>query len=156
MITLILIACALVAVTVVVHAVGFSVLLRFTVKEWQALTKSGFWSLAWLIIWLTYWLLLIHLAEIALWGLFYFWKGCMPDVGTACYFSGITYTTVGYGDLVLPEAWRMLAPLEAMTGILMCGLSTGLFFAVVHRLITDLGKEKLSSKPKEPPVIHDR
>ena len=46
---------------------------------------------------------------------------------SALYFSGVTYTTVGYGDLVLPELWRVFAPAEALAGILMSGLSTGLF-----------------------------
>jgi len=38
---------------------------------------------------------------------------------------------IGYGDLVLPKPWRLLAPLEGLVGILMCGLSAGLFFATV-------------------------
>ena len=54
---------------------------------------------------------------------------------SALYFSGVTYTTVGYGDLVLPQPWRLLAPLEALVGILMVGLSTGLFIVVVSRLV---------------------
>ena len=45
----------------------------------------------------------------------------------------VTYTTVGYGDLVLPQEWRLLGPVEGLTGILMCGLSTGFFFAVVSK-----------------------
>jgi hypothetical protein len=56
------------------------------------------------------------------------------------YFSGVTYTTVGTGGLLLPMPWRMLAPLEAMTGILMCGVSTRLFFAVVSRWISNWAK----------------
>jgi len=54
----------------------------------------------------------------------------MPDLQTAFYFSAVTYTTTGYGDLVLPKEWRVVGGIEALTGILMCGLSTGLFFAV--------------------------
>jgi hypothetical protein len=96
------------------------------------------------------------LAQIAVWGLFYYWQGCFPNAESAFYFSGVTYTTVGYGDLVLPEPWRILAPSEALIGILMCGLSTGLFFAVLHLLLGNLVKEKPSSEPKEPPVTHDR
>jgi Ion channel len=42
----------------------------------------------------------------------------------------VTYTTTGYGDLVLPEEWRLAGGVEALTGILMCGLSAGMFFAV--------------------------
>jgi len=42
-----------------------------------------------------------------------------------------------YGEVVLPKPWRIIASLEALTGILMCGLSTGLFFAVVSRWISN-------------------
>ena len=131
-----LIAGGLVVLTVAIHAAGFSALLR-AIMRWHALAASGFRPVTRLVIGLTCWLMLIHVVEIAVWGLFYFWLGCLPDVEYALYFSGITYTTVGYGDLVLPTPWRMLAPLEALTGILMCGLSTGLFFAVVNRFISN-------------------
>jgi hypothetical protein len=130
----ILIAGGLVVVTVFIHAVGFSALIRAVMRS-HALERSGFRHATQLLIGLTCWLILIHLVEIGVWGLFYFWQGCLPDVESALYFSGVTYTTIGYGDLLLPEPWRMLAPLEALTGILMSGLSTGLFFAVVSRWI---------------------
>jgi len=111
----------------------------------HALTTSGFWPTTWLVIALTCWLIVIHLAGITVWGLFYFWQGCLPDVESAFYFSGVTYTTLGYGDLVLPNPWRMLAPVEALTGILLCGLSAGLFFAIVSRRISNWVKEKTLS-----------
>jgi hypothetical protein len=130
----ILIAGGLVVVTVAIHAAGLAALLRVIVWS-RALARTGFWLVTRLVIGLTCWLILIHLAEISVWALFYFWQGCLPDVESAFYFSGVTYTTVGYGDLVLPKPWRMLAPLEALTGALMFGLSTGLFFAVVSRWI---------------------
>jgi hypothetical protein len=58
----------------------------------------------------------------------------MPDLYSAAYFSAVTYTTTGYGDLVLPPAWRMVGAVEALTGILMCGWSTGFFFAIGSRM----------------------
>jgi hypothetical protein len=137
----ILFAVGLVLVTVVIHVVGFSALLRAIMWS-HALDKSGFGPATRLVIALTCWLLLIHLLEISVWGLFYFWQGCLPDAESAFYFSGVTYTTVGYGELVLPKPWRVLAPLEALTGILMCGLSTGLFFAVVIRWISNWMKRE--------------
>jgi ion channel len=131
-----LFAVGLVVVTVVIHAAGFSALLRAMLRA-HALDTSGFWRITWLVIGLTCWLMLIHLVEISVWGLFYFWQGAMPDAESALYFSGVTYTTLGYGELLLPTPWRMLAPLETLTGILMCGLSTGLFFAVVSRFMSN-------------------
>lgn len=130
----ILSAGGLVVVTVVIHAVGFHTLLR-TIMRAHAIDRSGFWHVTLAVSGMTCWLILVHLVEIAVWGWFYFWQGCLPDAETALYFSGVTYTTLGYGDLVLPKPWRMLAPIEALTGILLCGLSTGLFFAVVFRWV---------------------
>ena len=124
MLSIILIAFVLVAVTVAVHAVGLAVLLRAFVS-WQSLPPTRFWPITWLLIRVTWWLILIHLAEIAVWGLFYLWQGCLPDAESAFYFAGVTYTTIGYGDLVLPKPWRLLGPVEGLTGILMCGLVRG-------------------------------
>jgi hypothetical protein len=92
------------------------------------------WPITALLTRVTWWLILIHLAAISVWGFFYLWKGCLPDAESAFYFAGVTYTTIGYGDLVLQEPWRMLGPIEGLTGILMCGLSAGIFFAVVSRI----------------------
>jgi hypothetical protein len=142
----ILSACVLVVVTVALHAVGFGALLRALMRL-HALTTSGFRPTTWLVIGMTCWLILFHLAEIAVWGMFYFWQGCLPDAESAFYFSGVTYTTVGYGDLVLPKPWRMLAPIEALTGVLMCGVSAALFFAVVNRRISNWMKMQSSSEP---------
>ena len=58
----------------------------------------------------------------------------MADLQSALYFSAVTYTTTGSGDLVLPPEWQLLGGVEALTGILMCGWSTGFFFAVFSRM----------------------
>jgi len=49
--------------------------------------------------------------------------------------SEYTDTTTGYGDLLLPGAWRLVGTGEASTGILMCGWSIGFFFAVANRVV---------------------
>jgi len=58
----------------------------------------------------------------------------MPDFPSAAYFSAVTYTTTGYGDLVLPVSWRLVGAVEALTGILMCAWSTGFFLAIFGRM----------------------
>jgi hypothetical protein len=124
------IAALLVAITVTVHAAGFGLVLSRLVHTRHA-PPSRAGPITWLLIRMAWLLILIHVAEITVWALFYWWRQCLPDAGSAFYFSGVTYTTLGYGDLVLPEQWRLLAPIEGLTGILMCGLSAGLFFATV-------------------------
>ena len=104
----ILIAGALVAVTVAIHAVG----LGFVLSRWARLRPrcaDALWPITWLLIRLAWWLILLHLAEISVWALFYLWQECLPDAESSFYFSGVTYTTMGYGDLVLPNEWRLSA-----------------------------------------------
>lgn len=60
---------------------------------------------------------------------------CFSTWDSAFYFSASSYSTVGYGDVVLPPKWRLLGPLESMVGVLMCGISVSLLFALVTRLV---------------------
>ncbi len=138
MVPVLLTAGVLVAVTVAVHALGFALLLKGARRLRAGLPKRLL-SATWLLIRVTWALIVIHVVEITVWALFYWWSDCLPDAESAFYFSGVTYTTVGYGDLLLPEPWRMLGPVEGLTGILMCGLSAGLFFALVSRMAIPRG-----------------
>ena len=133
MLAVMFIAAVLVAITVAVHAAGLGVVLSHLVKS-HALPPSRFWPITWLLIRVALLLILFHFVEISVWALFYRWEGCLTDAESAFYFSGVTYTTIGYGDVVLTKPWRMLGPIEGVTGILMCGLSAGLFFATVTRI----------------------
>ena len=126
-----LIAWGLMALCVVVHATGVNFAVRRLRNPKSA--AEHFWLGTWLFIRLAAWIVLLHLIEISTWALFYMWKDAMPDLQSALYFSAVTYTTTGYGDLVLPQEWRLVGAIEALTGILMCGWSTGFFFVVVSR-----------------------
>ena len=86
----------------------------------------------------------LHLAQILVWAAFYRWM-CFPGWGRAFYFSIASYSTLGSNDVALPVAWRGLAPVEAVIGMLMCGLSVSLLFAVVTRLVDQAVHS--SSKP---------
>jgi hypothetical protein len=141
-----LIAAALVAITVAVHAAGFGLILGTVVKR-ELAPPARFWPITWLLVRLAWLLMLIHVIEISVWALFYFWRHCLPDAESAFYFSGVTYTTLGYGDVVLPREWRLLGPLEGLAGILMCGLSAGLFFATVTAIFIPRGQRSPADKP---------
>ncbi|MGC2112498.1 MAG: potassium channel family protein [Candidatus Korobacteraceae bacterium] len=115
------------------HATGIAVLLRGLMRS-HATPPTGVWPVTRMLLRMIWWLILLHVAEISIWALFYLWRGCVPNAEEAFYFSGVTYTTLGYGDVVLAKPWRLLAPIEGLMGVLMCGLSTGYFFVIVSRV----------------------
>ena len=88
------------------------------------------------LTWVVGTLVFLHILEIAVYALFYCWVGIMPNFETAGYFSITTYTTVGYGDVVLPKEWRTFGASEALIGILMTAWSTGLLITVVNAVHT--------------------
>jgi voltage-gated potassium channel len=79
-------------------------------------------------------IIMLHMIEIAIWAAFYFGNSLFLDFETALYFSTTSYTTIGFGDVVLPRAWRMLGGIEGVTGVLLCGLSTAFVFAIVNSM----------------------
>jgi len=132
MFSVLLSAFFLMIVTVAIHATGIAWLVR-RLTRLRAMPTSV-WLIRRMLLRIIWWLVVLHLVEISIWGLFYLWRGCLTDAESAWYFSGVTYTTVGYGDVVLAKPWRLLAPIEGLMGVLMFGLSTGYFFVVVSRI----------------------
>jgi hypothetical protein len=79
---------------------------------------------------------LAHLVEIGLWAVVFMICGEFRDFGTAFYHSAVNYSTLGYGDIVMSPAWRLLGPMEAANGALLFGVSTAMIFAVIQGLVT--------------------
>ena len=134
MVLRLLAAWILVGFCVMVHAIGVTLAVRWLAR--QGAQQLSFWRETRLFVRLAAWIILLHLAEVSAWAAFYAMRGAMPGLQAAAYFSAVTYTTTGYGDLVLPPNWRLVGAIEALTGILMCGWSTGFFVAIVSRRFT--------------------
>ena len=79
--------------------------------------------------------LLCNFAQMAIWAALFMLLGEFPDFTTALYHSGVNFSTLGYGDIVMSKHWRMLGPIEAANGILMFGVSTSVMTAVVLDVI---------------------
>jgi hypothetical protein len=81
------------------------------------------------------WLMfLASLLEVAAWAGTYVFLGAIAGAEPALYFSTVTFTTLGYGDVLLDERWRLLGSFEAANGIIMFGWTTAVVVAVVQRV----------------------
>ena len=135
---MLIIGVLLMAVTVGIHAIGSAYWLSY-VAGWNDRWKhvDGTKSLFRAVVLTAVFLLLLHFLEMVLWAIFYISlpeRAGLASFPEAIYFSMVTFTSLGYGDITLHAGWRALSGLEAMVGITVFGLTTALLFAVVQRL----------------------
>lgn len=88
-----------------------------------------------LVVQVIFYALAAHLVEIALWAALYIACGEFTDFATAYYHSAVNYTSLGYGDIIMSPKWRLLAPVETASGMLLFGVSTAMIFAVIQRML---------------------
>jgi hypothetical protein len=81
-------------------------------------------------------LMVAHFAEILVWALSYAIVGAAPEGADLVYFAFVNYTTLGYGDIIPLERWRLLGPMTAMTGVLLFGWSTAVIFEVLQKVLS--------------------
>lgn len=144
MIVPLLIALGIIALTIVIQVITINILLRFLASnkrvedDVSARLQGEVWTLSLSLIIV----MLGHVAQMAIWAVVFQMIGQFEDFATAFYHSAVNFTSLGYGDMVMEEPWRVLGPLEAGNGILMFGLSTAFYFAVLSRIYTRLSKAK--------------
>ncbi len=134
---LILISLLLAVGSVSLHAIGSTWWINLLLRRFT--NHEGYWKaqdmlLVWIMSALA--LLFLHFAEIVVWAVTYLLLPDLPELTSfeeALYFSLVTFTSLGFGDITLAGPWRILSGIETMTGILLFGWSTALLFLVVQR-----------------------
>lgn len=133
-----LIGAALIAITVVIHAYGTTRWIRYLGRHFVGPDgKLQVQKSLRILISTGLVLVSLHVIQIVLWAVSYRALLSADELGTfetAVYFSFVTFTTLGYGDITLSEGVRILSGIEAMNGILLVGWSTAVLFAVVQRV----------------------
>ena len=132
----------LLAATVLMHAGGTSMWLRHVAGRYSGTGElhrpiNSFPLLASTVVFLV----ILHSAQIIIWALAYLFLLPPTVLNTfeeAAYFSFVTFTTLGYGDITLAGEWRIMSGIEALNGILLAGWSTAMLFAVVQRMWQDM------------------
>jgi hypothetical protein len=135
----------LVGVTFAIHAFGSTHWMEHLARRYTG--RDGQWrtgTIAWCLMSTGAVLMVLHLVESLVWALAFL---ALPETQLntfeeAAYFSIVTFTTLGYGDITLDADWRLMSGIEAVNGILLAGWSTALLFSVVQR------SWKLGHKPK--------
>ena len=137
MTTLLIIGAVLVGITFAIHAAGSTWWIGFLIRRYT--DHDGHWrkgSRLFCLLSTGVVLLALHMVEVVVWAVTYRNLPGLDELKTleeAIYFSLVTFTTLGYGEITLGPQWRLLSGLEAMNGILLAGWSTALLFAVVQR-----------------------
>lgn len=128
------IAGGLIAATVAIQAFFMSAGLRgFRQMEKDRADFLGRYPTLVTVAWVIY-LIIPILFDVCLWAAFYYLAQTLPSFEDALYFSTVTFTTVGYGDIVLDRDWRQVATFEAINGWIIFGWATALMMAVIQRL----------------------
>ena len=119
-----------ISATVLIHTVGLIAVthLMSFARAWFRLHKHEFGrSMAMIATVLA--IFFVHTIEIWLWALAYIALGALSNIEHALYFSTTTFSTIGYGDVVLSHDWRLLGSLEGISGLLLIGWSTAYLVA---------------------------
>ncbi len=134
-----LIGSAMLGLTTVVHVAGVVLLIK-GYHRWMRIPhrRTSYGHAVTVLVGLVLGILLLHTVEIWAWALLYLGLGEFAGLEAALYFSTVTFTTLGYGDITLGERWRILSSIEAVNGLLLFGISTALLVAAIRKCLVAL------------------
>jgi Ion channel len=148
-----LIAFAIVAVCSVIHVGVIVVFAQFLRLRFSALeTLIGLAQQSFVLVLVFAVVIGLSLVETGIWAAFYYYRDLFSNFETALYFSLGTYSTIGYGDVVLPQRWRLLGGIEGISGVLLCGLSAAFVFAVLNVLFQSRVQKSFQAPSESPKV----
>ena len=93
-------------------------------------------------------LVLGNLLQGALWALLFMGLGEFSHFREAFYHSLVNFATLGYGDIVMSDRWRLLGPIQAINGVLMIGVSTAAITTVVQDALERRAHLRSGDKPE--------
>ncbi len=127
----------LVCVTIVIHAVGSMGWLDYLMRRYfRKDGELGSRGAIRILVSSGAVLLSLHVVEITIWAVTYRTLPAITELDTlekSIYFSMVTFTTLGYGEITLGPEWRLLSSIQAMNGILLFGWTTALLFSILQR-----------------------
>ena len=125
-----------VIISMSVQVIAVVLMLRYLIKAiaHHHPSSAGFGFEAYAISMVLMMLFVGHLIQIAIWAILFMMLGEFDIFQTAFYHSTVNFASLGYGDIVMSEQWRLLGAIEASNGVLMFGLSAGTMLSVMTNL----------------------
>ncbi|MDZ4374249.1 MAG: ion channel [Phenylobacterium sp.] len=134
MITELLVASAMVLLTVSLHGSGLNLLQRLFRRHMRREKGRAFLHRPRAVVSIVLGLFVLHGIEIWLYALLYWALDAIPDIRSAVYFSTTTYGAIGYSDLAIDPDWQLVGAIEGINGVLLIGWTTAFFVTVMSRL----------------------
>ena len=141
----IVIGSAMVGLTVIIHTAGIiGLILWFKAYSQRFVEHHNYVAMTSILMITIVGIFLVHTVEIWLWAVLYLWLGEFENIERALYFSTVTFTALGYGDITLQESWQVLSGFEAANGIILFGVSTAFVFGAIRKMfeVTEIIKAK--------------
>jgi hypothetical protein len=135
----ILLGSTLLVITTIIHAAGMAIGMHVFTRIYQHRLGMTFIFTRSLVIGVLILIMFVTtIIESGVWAVTYTILGAIPEFEKALYFSTVTYTTLGYGDLVLEDSWRLLSSFQAANGIIMFGWTTALIIVAIRQVSQSL------------------
>ena len=137
---------SIIGITILIHGYGTFFWVKLLANKYKK--KRNLLSNiknVWLLIYTAIFLLALNFIEAIIWGIAYYILPGITEFESlekAIYFSLVTFTTLGYGEITISSANRILAGFEAMDGVLLLGWTTAIMFSVLQYTIKDMLKNK--------------
>jgi hypothetical protein len=128
-------ATVMVMVTVVIHFLGLLLLIRLMeqhgrrVDHWHRVARQSV-----LLVVTVLCIMFLHTLEIWAYAALYLGLGVVAGLEPALYFSTVSFTSLGYGDIVLGPDWRIIGAIEAANGLILFGWSTAFLISLMGKL----------------------
>jgi hypothetical protein len=119
--------------TIVIHALVMTAVVRSSqATATKAASRPNLLLISVMVVTVSV-LMAAHAGEVFVWSFAYGLVGIAPANTNLLYFAFVNYTTLGYGDIIPVERWRLLGPITAMNGVLLFGWSTAVIFEVLRK-----------------------
>ena len=142
----ILIGIIIIGVTIVIHGYGTGFWVQYLIKKYYQTPLVSFDKrTVKMLVYTALFLLSLNFLEAVIWGFTYYLLPSITEfenLEKAIYFSLVTFTTLGYGEITISSANRILSGFEAMNGVLLLGWTTAVIFSVLQFIMKNTIEDK--------------